>query len=207
MTRTLADSLARVTPEDVRRFTDTVDIRDAPAFAAELEAFFHERLEALDVSGASDAPSEAEHAEPGPIRSKFSLRAAQRWVPRETDIQRGRAAMVAAFNQPHNLPLADFAQLAGKSRQQIYKDIDARLLLALSVGPRGQKLPDWQLEPAPQQLTRAVLAKAGRVDSWTLYRVLSEPLESLGGRSPVEAVTAESVNDVVGVVCSVLDLH
>jgi len=29
---------------------------------------------------------------------------------------------------------------------RIYEDIDARRLLALIVGPRGQKLPDWQLD-------------------------------------------------------------
>jgi len=35
----IADRLPRVTVEDVRRFADTVEIRNAPAFAAELQAF------------------------------------------------------------------------------------------------------------------------------------------------------------------------
>ncbi|PKG15066.1 integrase, partial [Pseudomonas aeruginosa] len=35
----IADRLPRVTVEDVRRFEDTVGIRDATAFAAELQAF------------------------------------------------------------------------------------------------------------------------------------------------------------------------
>jgi hypothetical protein len=38
----IADRLPRVTVEDVRRFADTVEIRDATAFAAELQAFVHE---------------------------------------------------------------------------------------------------------------------------------------------------------------------
>ena len=71
------------------------------------------------------------------------LRADTRWAPNETDVQRGRAVLLETFNQPHNLPPAEFAKLADKSRQQIYKDILARRLLALNVGPRGQKLPDW----------------------------------------------------------------
>ncbi|MCE4283173.1 integrase, partial [Xanthomonas hortorum pv. vitians] len=42
----IADRLPRVTVEDVRRFAAIVDIRDAGAFAAELQAFVHERVEA-----------------------------------------------------------------------------------------------------------------------------------------------------------------
>ena len=45
----IADRLPRVTVEDVRRFADTVEIRDAPAFAAELQAFIHERVEAVTL--------------------------------------------------------------------------------------------------------------------------------------------------------------
>jgi len=80
-------------------------------------------------------------------------------------------------------------------------------LLALNVGRRGQKLPDWQLDPIKQALTRAVLQGAPDVDNWTLYRALSEPLEGLGGRSPVEAVTADSIAEASRVVFNVLGLH
>lgn len=45
----IADRLPRVTVEDVRRFADTVEIRDATAFAAELQAFVHERAEAVTL--------------------------------------------------------------------------------------------------------------------------------------------------------------
>lgn len=199
----IADHLPHVTVEDVRRFSSLVEIRDARAFAAELEAFVHERVEAVELPAAL----EAQTVEQILARKAATLRASTRWTPGATDIQRGRAAMLEAFGQPHNLPLAEFARLADKSRQQIYKDIDARRLLALNVGPRGQRLPDWQLDPVKQQLTQAVLRKVEGIDSWTLYRALSEPLEGLGGRAPVEAVTADSIDDVARAVFNVLGVH
>jgi len=109
---------ARVTVEDVRRFSAAVDIRDARAFAAELQAFVHERVEAVELPATLDV----ETVEQTLARKAAALRASTRWAPGETDIQRGRAALLEAFDQPHNLPLPEFARLADKSRQQIYKD-------------------------------------------------------------------------------------
>ncbi|MFC6839246.1 integrase [Xanthomonas theicola] len=199
----ITDHLPRVTVEDVSRFATTVDIRDAGAFAAELQAFVHERVEAVELP----ASLEMETVEQTLTRKAAALRAGTRWAPGETDIQRGRAVLLEAFEQPHNLPLANFAKLADKSRQQIYKDIVARRLLALNVGPRGQKLPDWQLDPVKQRLTQAVLQEAEGIDHWTIYRALSEPLEGLGGRSPVDAVTSGSIDDVASAVFNVLGVH
>jgi hypothetical protein len=51
------------------------------------------------------------------------------------------------------------------------------------------------------------LAKADGINNWTLYRALSEPLEDLGGRSPVDAVTLDSIETVVKAVCNVLGIH
>lgn len=201
----IADHLPKVTVDEVRRFSDTVEIRDAQAFAAELEAFVQERLESVDLP--SSIEIEVETVEQTLARKAAALRADTRWAPRETEIQRGRAAVLEAFDQPHNLPLPDFVRLANKSRQQIYKDIEARRLLALNVGPRGRRLPDWQLDPVKQRLTQAVLQAAPEVDAWTLYRALSEPLEGLAGRSPVEAVTADSVDAVAKAVFNVLGVH
>ena len=201
----IADHLPKVTVDEVRRFSDTVEIRDAQAFAAELEAFVQERLESVDLPSSMEV--EVETVEQTLARKAAALRADTRWAPRETEIQRGRAAVLEAFDQPHNLPLPDFARLANKSRQQIYKDIVARRLLALNVGPRGRRLPDWQLDPVTQRLTQIVLQAAPEVDAWTLYRALSEPLEGLAGRSPVEAVTADSVDAVAKAVFNVLGVH
>lgn len=204
----IAERLPNISAEDaVQRFAGTVEIRDARAFAAELQAFVQERVEAVELPSSADAPGSPETLEQAMTRKAAALRASTPWAPGDTDIQRGRAALLEAFEQPHNLPLPEFAKLAPKSRQQIYKDIEARRLLALNVGPRGQKLPDWQLDPVKQQLTQTVLQRAVDVDNWTLYRALSEPLEGLAGRSPVEAVTAETVEEIVRVVLNVLGIH
>lgn len=199
----IADRLPRVTEEDVRRFAAIVDIRDVGAFAAELQAFVHERVEAVELP----ARLEMETLERTLERKASALRADARWAPNETEVQRGRTLMLENFNQPHNLPIPEFAKLADKSRQQVYKDILARRLLALNVGPRGQKLPDWQLDPVKQQLTQAVLQEVEGIDHWTIYGALSEPLEGLGGRSPVEAVTPYSLDVVAEAVFNVLGVH
>lgn len=200
----IADRLPRVTTKDVHRFTDSVEIRDARAFAAELQAFIHECVASVRFS----ANQEAETVEQTLARKAKALSADSTWAPSETDIQRGRTVLLDAFQQSSNLPIPAFAKLAGKSRQQIYKDISARRLLALSVGPRGQRLPDWQLDPVKQQLTETVLHQtAGEIDNWTLYRAMSEPLEGLGGRSPVDEVTYGSIDQIALIVLGVLGVQ
>lgn len=204
----IADHLPRVKEDEiVRRFSRTVEIRDVHAFAAELEAFVHEHVEAATLPASLDVSMVPATTVRAMAEKASALRAQQRWTPGATDIQHGRALQLAAFAQAHLLPLRDFARLAGKSRQQVYKDIGARRLLALDVGRRGRKLPDWQLVPQGRALTEAVLERATSIDDWTLYRALSEPLEGLGGRSPVAAVTMDSVEEIAGVVCNVLGLH
>lgn len=199
----ITDRLKRVTVDDVQRFADTVEIRDATAFAAELQAFVHERVEAVKLPTDLELKTmkQALEHKAGALRAKTS------WTPNETDVQRGRALLLDTFNQPHNLTPPNYAKLADKSRQQIYKDIGARRLLALNVGPRGQKLPDWQLDPVKQQLTQIVLQEAEDIDNWTVYRALSEPLEGLRGRSPVDAVTPATINVVAEAVFNVLGVQ
>src|SRR3546814_18948576 len=92
----IADRLPRVTVEDVRRFADTVEIRDAPAFAAELQAFIHERVEAVTLP----ANLEGETVAPALQRKAATLRADTRWAPTENDVTRGRDVLLEAFNQP-----------------------------------------------------------------------------------------------------------
>ena len=109
-------------------------------------------------------------------------RSDQRPQPVLTDIQRERARMLATFEAPHNLPLPVLARLAGKSRHQINRDIQGRRLLLLSMGNRGQRIPDWQLDPVRQQFVCTVFQRAEEIDSWTPYRTLSEPMDELPGR-------------------------
>lgn len=197
-------AIPKVTLPELSRFEESARIKDPVAFAAVLDAFIREKVASAGEAVAD--PAAASGVLAGKARA---LRADVRWSPSATDIQRGRAALLSAYEQPENLPLPAFAKLAHKSRQQVYKDLAAqpRRLLALSVGPRGQRLPDWQLDPLRLRLTREVLKGAADVDAWTLFQALSGPLESLGGRSPVEAVSPGNLDSVVEAVYGVLGIH
>lgn len=205
--RLIASRLPRVTPDEVRRFVGTVEVRDAEAFAAELEVFMQEWLQRVELPASLEMALSRQAVEHALVVQAAALKADTRWTPSRTNIQRGREAMLEAYDRPHNLPLPEFAQLANKVRQQIYKDIDARRLLALNVGPRGRKLPDWQLDPVKHRLTQAILQGAPGVDTWTLYRALSDPLEGLNGLSPVDTVTEDSIDAIAKVVFNVLGVH
>lgn len=180
-----------VTVEDAHRFERAVRIDDEGAFVAELNALIREKLaaaarSALNVTADLQAKARA-------------LRADSSWEPSATDMQRGRTALLRDYESPGNVPLTEFARLAHKSRQQIYKDLAAepRRLLSLEVGRRGQRLPDWQLDPLKLRLTREALKRAPTVDSWTLYHALSCPCDPLGGHSPIEAVTRGNFDQLI----------
>ncbi len=191
-----------VTPTEVRRFDKAVTVRDRGAFLFELDRLVREKVAAA-TSTALETPPLTRTLR----RKAESLRAATSWAPTAADVQRGRAELLREFERPHNLPLADFVRLAHKSRQQVYKDIAARRLLALDIGRRGQRIPDWQLEAPGLQLTRTVLQAAEDVDAWTLYRALVEPAEALGSQSPVASVTRGNVDATVRVVLASLGVQ
>lgn len=121
-----------------------------------------------------------------------------------SDIQSERAEMLATFEASSNLPLLVFARLAGKSRDQINRDIKARRLLSLSLGNRGQRIPDWQLDPLRYKLVLAVLMQSPDADSWKLYRSLCKPHERLKGRSPIDVLTLENFDITARIVCTTL---
>jgi hypothetical protein len=178
-------------------FSEVAIIRDKLAFSAQLSRVIDREVElALKrrETPVTESPTSA-------------FRAEERWKPSATDLQRGRVLMLTEFRKPHNLPVTDFSLLAGKSRQQIYKDVEMRRLLALSIGARGQRIPDWQLDVTRKNLTQALLEKAREVDEWTLYYALSEPTEALSGRSPLDAVTPGNMGKVLSVILGQLDIR
>ena len=63
------------------------------------------------------------------------------------------------------------------------------------------------MDPVRLNLTRQVLKLAEDLDPWTLFRALSDPLDALDGRSPVDAVTAGNLDEIVAKVRSALGLH
>lgn len=135
------------------------------------------------------------------------LRAEARWQPSPSQLRRGRALMLKELRKPHNITLAQFAARAGKSRQQIRKDLRIRRLLALSVGSYGLRIPDWQLDPVKARFARSLMARAPNVDMWTIYQVLTEPAEALSGRAPIGAVSPTNGKDMIDLLLSRLGFH
>lgn len=189
---------------DVQRFSNFVTIRDLKGFTAALTEFYREKIPFAVIDSKRIPKSELRaHL----AREAASLSADKTWAPTATDLQRGRAQLLSEFNTPQNLPLAKFATLANKSRQQIYKDVKAKRLLALSIGSRGQRIPDWQLEANGLELTRQILATVPDVDEWTLFHALSEPLDALHGKSPIKAANKVTMNKIVSLVLNSLGVH
>ncbi|WP_414157472.1 tyrosine-type recombinase/integrase [Pseudomonas sp. BNK-15] len=118
-------------------------------------------------------------------------------VRQVSDIQRERAEMLEIYEAATNLPLLTFARLAGKSRDQINRDIKARRLLSLSLGNRGQRIPDWQLDPLKHKLVLAIFKSLPQLESWEVYGLLSEPHDRLRGRAPVDVVQAENFERIL----------
>src|SRR3546814_16961505 len=85
-----------------------------------------------------------------------------------SDIQRERMELFDVFEAPHNLPVAAFAKMAGKSRRWISYEIKAGNLLALNVGNRGQRVPDWHLDPLKHELIQSVLKLPRGADPWQI---------------------------------------
>jgi hypothetical protein len=93
------------------------------------------------------------------------LGTSEEWAVKETepaisDIQRERHAMLAAYEAPTNLTVPEFARLAGKSREQVSREIKAGQLLAIGLGNRGLRVPDWQLDAVRLVQTQTILAAA-----------------------------------------------
>lgn len=140
-----------------------------------------------------------------------SLPAAVRRIPavlgaaiQQTDFQRERMERLEMFNAPHNLPAAVFAALSGKSRRWISYEIQARRVLALSLGNQGQRVPDWQLDPLKHELVQVVLQHLPDSDAWDIYRALLDPHEILEGNAPIEAVTPSNFQEAVMAACFTL---
>lgn len=117
-----------------------------------------------------------------------------------SELQRQRMEMLNVYETPDNLPVIQFARLAGKSRDQINREIKAGKLLTLCMGNRGLRIPDWQLDPLKQELVHAVQKKVKDVDSWQLYWVLLQPRETLEGRSAIEAVSSSNLHEIIQMV-------
>ena len=114
-----------------------------------------------------------------------------------SDIQRERMELVDVFEAPHNLPVAEYAKMAGKSRRWISYEIKAGNLLALNLGNRGQRVPDWHLDPLKHELIQAILKLSRGADPWQIYHALLQPRAMLRGRSALDSVTATNLDRLI----------
>lgn len=69
--------------------------------------------------------------------------------------------LLETFEAPHNLPVAEYAKLVGKSRRWITYEIQGKNLPS-TTGNRGQRVPDWQLDPIKHKLIHANLKQVPR---------------------------------------------
>jgi hypothetical protein len=122
--------------------------------------------------------------------------------PDISEIQRKHQEMLAVYEAPHNLAVTQFAKLAGKSRDQVNRELKAGKLLALKMGNRGQRIPDWQLDPVKSKLARVVLGQVEFADAWQIYNALTQPHQQLDGHTPIDHVTLDNVHAVAEIVSS-----
>ena len=122
--------------------------------------------------------------------------------PEVSAIQREREEMLAMYESPNNLPVPLFGKLAGKSKDQINRELKAGKLLSISLGNRGQRVPDWQLVPLKHKLAQVLMNQCPRADSWDLYRMLTRPHPDLGDRAAIDIVTPSNLGMVVRVIAA-----
>ncbi|MGR4897326.1 tyrosine-type recombinase/integrase [Stenotrophomonas sp. LARHCG68] len=122
--------------------------------------------------------------------------------PEVSAIQREREEMLAMYESPSCLPVPLFGKLAGKSKDQINRELKAGKLLSISLGNRGQRVPDWQLVPLKHKLAQVLMNQCPHADSWDLYRMLTQSHTDLGDRAAVDMVTPSNLSAVVQVIAS-----
>ncbi|MBI0496113.1 integrase, partial [Pectobacterium parmentieri] len=110
-----------------------------------------------------------------------------------------RMEMLAAYEAPHNLPVVQFAKLAGKSKEQINREIKAGKLLTISLGNRGQRVPEWQLVPMKLKLTQVMMKMLPHAEGWEVYRLLTSVHPELDDRAAIDIITPNNMDNVVQV--------
>ncbi|HEP7962663.1 TPA: integrase arm-type DNA-binding domain-containing protein [Pseudomonas aeruginosa] len=116
-----------------------------------------------------------------------------------SQIQRERKEMLAIYESPNILPVPLFGKLAGKSKDQINRELKAGKLLSISLGNRGQRVPDWQLVPLKLKLAQVMLKQLPDADAWDLYHLLTKPHPGLDDRSAIDIVTPTNLGKIVQV--------
>jgi len=83
------------------------------------------------------APAPGQPEAPASVQRLSAVRMPEYARPRLSEVQRERQQVLETFEAPHNLSVADYARLAGKSRRWITYEIQAGNLLSIHMGHRG----------------------------------------------------------------------
>lgn len=119
--------------------------------------------------------------------------------------RRAKLDVLKMFEAPHNVRVADYAKLVGISRRAISYQITAGKLLALDLGNRGLRVPDWQLNPLKHRLVQIILDRAPLgINAWQIYHALTQGHSALADQAPIDAVTPRNLERVVECVRDVL---
>lgn len=118
--------------------------------------------------------------------------------------QKARLARLSVFNSARMLPLPVFAKAVGKSKRWIAYEVRAGKLLALSMGNRGKRIPDWHLDPVKHHLIQTVLKYARDADPWLVYDALTHSCRTLENRAPIDAVERANVHEAAMAACMFL---
>lgn len=124
--------------------------------------------------------------------------------PVPTDQHRERMQLLEKFEAPHNLVVADYAKMAGKSRRWISHEVREGKLLALTMGNKGQRIPVWHLDPVKHKLINMVMRNEPGRDGWQIYDALLAPQEELKGRSAIDAVSYRNMKTMLHLIRATL---
>jgi integrase-like protein len=165
----------------------TITLQGLPTIAGQAAAqppALNPNAPQLIVAPAPDAP-----AVPASVYRLSAVHLPEYARPTLSEVQRERLQLLEIFEASHNLSVADYAKLVGKSRRWITYEIQAGNLLSIHLGHRGQRVPDWQLDPIKRKLIQAVLKLVPRgIDTWHIYHALLRPYDALGKCPVIEAV-------------------
>jgi len=163
----------------------TITLQGLPTIAGQAQPpVFNPNAPQLVVASNPDAP-----VLPITVQRLSSIHLPEYAQSKPSEIQRERLQLLEMFEAPHNLSVADYAKLTGRSRRAVSYDIQMGKLLSIHLGTRGQRVPDWQIDPLKRKLVQAVLKQVPMgMDSWHIYRALLQSCDELGKRPAIHVV-------------------
>lgn len=112
--------------------------------------------------------------------------------------QRGAARVAEILRAPEMISARDFGQVIGASHETVNQKRKAGELLGLAGAKRGLRYPTWQVTDDGRPLPGlADLTRTLGGEPWTVYRFLVQPHGELGGRTGLDALKANRVEEAL----------